>query len=364
MISKIKPFIDQYNWKEIDFPSHGKGWKKFESNNKPIALSILYVLHNTEKIRHAYKSKYNLTRQTQVIILMITDGEKWHYLAVKRLSALLREITGNNHGDFYCLNCFQSCTTENKLKKHKKFCENYDYCYVEMPEEYDKILNYNEGEKSVKSPFIVYADLECLLEKTNTCHNNPEKLSTTKINNDTPSTREHVTKVINYEKKEIIPLTKKEEKKHNKQKVCHICEKRFSTNDNNKKYHKVRDSCHYTGKYRGAPHDIWNLRYKIPKQIPLVFHNGSFYDYHFITKKLAEEYEEEFECLGGNTEKYITFSVPIKKQTTKKDKNGNDKITKISYIRSYHKFIYSYSFQHRYQILLVIYLKGFIVIGV
>ena len=62
-----------------------------------------------------------------------------------------------------------------------------------------------------------------------------------------------------------------------------------------------------------------------------MFHNGSTYDYHFIIKELAEESEGEFECLGENTEKYITFSAPIKKETTKKDKNGNDKITKISY---------------------------------
>ena len=117
---------------------------------------------------------------------MITDGEKWHYLAVS-LSALFREITGNNHGDFYCLNCFHSYTTENKLKKHKKVCENHDYCYVEMPEENKKILKYNQGEKSMTVPYIIYADLECLLEKMNTCHNNPEKLSTTKINKHTPS---------------------------------------------------------------------------------------------------------------------------------------------------------------------------------
>ena len=77
-ISKIKHFIDQYDWKEIDLPSTGKDWKRFESNNKSIALNILYVPHNTEKIRHAYKSKYNLTRENQVILLMITDGEKWH----------------------------------------------------------------------------------------------------------------------------------------------------------------------------------------------------------------------------------------------------------------------------------------------
>ena len=105
-ISKIKPFIDKYNRTEIDFPSHSKDWKKFESNNKPIALNILYVPHNTENIRHAYKSKYNLNRKNQVIFLMITDSEKWHYLAVKSLSALFRGITGNNNGEFYCLNCF------------------------------------------------------------------------------------------------------------------------------------------------------------------------------------------------------------------------------------------------------------------
>ena len=76
-ISKIKPFTDKYNWKGIDFPSHSKDWKEFESNNKSIALNILSVPHNTEKIRHAYKSKYNLTGENHgEILLLITDGEK------------------------------------------------------------------------------------------------------------------------------------------------------------------------------------------------------------------------------------------------------------------------------------------------
>ena len=83
--------------------------------------------------------------------------------------------------------------------------------------------------------------------------------------------REHATKIINYEKKEMIPLTKKEKKIHCEQNVCYICKKEFSTDDDNKKYHKVRDHCHYTGKYRGAARSIFNLRYKIPKEIPVVF---------------------------------------------------------------------------------------------
>ena len=86
--------------------------------------------YNTEKIRHEYKSKYNITRENQVILLIITDGEKWHYLAVKRLCALFIGIASNNNGDFYCLNFFQSYPTENKLKKHKKIYENHGYCYA------------------------------------------------------------------------------------------------------------------------------------------------------------------------------------------------------------------------------------------
>ena len=123
---------------ERDFPSHREDCKKFESNNKSIVLNILYVLHNTKKIRHAYKSKYNLNRENQVILLVITDGGKWHYLAVKSLSTLFRGITSKHEGDFYCLNCFCSYRTENKLKKHKKVCKNYDYCYVEMSKEGNK----------------------------------------------------------------------------------------------------------------------------------------------------------------------------------------------------------------------------------
>ena len=129
--------------------------------------------YNTEEIRHAYKSKHNLKCENQVILLMITDGEKRHYLAVKKLSALLKGILSKHKGYFCCLNCFHSYRTEEKFKEHKKVCENYDYCYVEMPKD-NKILKYNYGEKSMKAPFSIYADLDSLHEKMSTCHNKPE----------------------------------------------------------------------------------------------------------------------------------------------------------------------------------------------
>ena len=73
-----------------------------------------------------------------------------------------------------------------------------------------------------------------------------------------------------------------------------------------KKY-RLRDLCNYVGKYRRAPHDICNLRYKIPKKIHVVFPNGSTFDYHFIIKGLPKEFDAQLECLGENTEKYSTF---------------------------------------------------------
>ena len=242
-VSKIKPFIDQYNWNDIDFPSTSKDWKKFELNNESIALNILYVPYKTKKICLAYKSKYNLTREKQIVALMITDSEKWHYTAVKRLLGLLRGVTSNNKGDFYCLNCFCSYRTKNKLELHKKVCENRDCCQVEMPNKENNTIEFNQKDYD-KAPFAIYADLECLLEKINTCYNNPEESSTTEINKHTPSgdslftncsfderknkldyyrgedcikqfckdLRKHATKIINCNKKEVIPLTKKRRK--------------------------------------------------------------------------------------------------------------------------------------------------------
>ena len=344
-ISKIKPFIDNYNWNGINFPAAKKDWNKFEVNNKNVPLNILYVPFNTKKIEIAYKSKYNLLRDNQIILLMISNGENWHYLVVKGLSGLLRGISSNHNSDYYCLNCFHSYRTENKLNVHKKKCENHEHCNIEMPSPNNNIIKYNQVEKSLELPFIIYADLECLLKKIDTCQYNPDLSSTTKINQHIPSAysiytncsfdksnnklsyyrgedcmkrfckdlKDHAIKIIDFKKKAMIPLTKEEEDNYNKENICHICEKDFN-NDR-----KLRDHCHFTGKYRGAAHNTCNLRYKIPKNIPVIFHNGSTYDYHFIIKELACEFDDNFECLGKNTEKYIKFSVPIKKKIENKN---------------------------------------------
>ena len=308
---------------------------KIGKNLNKIMNGLLLIFYTCLIILEKYilhTNRDNLTREKQVILVMITDGEKWHCFVVKNLSGLLRGVTSNHHGDFYCLNCFHSYSTN-----------------VEMPTKDNNTIKYNQGEKSIKLPFVIYADLECLLEKMSTCINNPNESSTTEINKHTPSgysifthcsfdksknklnyyrgndcmkkfcknLRKHTTKIINYEKKKMIPLTTEEKIHYNKQKICYICKKEFNIND--EKNYKVRDHCHYTGKYRSAAHNICNLRYKVPKEIPIVFHNGSTYDYHFIIKELVKKFEANLECIGENTEKYITFSVPIKKKIENRD---------------------------------------------
>ena len=127
------------------------------------------MLYNAKEIRHAYKSKYNLKRENQVILLMITDREKWHYLAVKSLSAFIRGITGNNNGDFYCLNCFRNPEKLSTTKVNKHTPSGYSlftHCLFDTTK---NKLDYYRGKNCMKN--------FCL------------------------DLREHVTKIINYEKK-------------------------------------------------------------------------------------------------------------------------------------------------------------------
>ena len=107
-----------------------------------------------EKIQPANVSKHNSNGEKQAILLVISDGKKWHYLAVKKLSALLRGITSKHQGDFYCLNWFYSFATENKFQSHKRACQNKEFCKVNTASEETKILEFNQHQKSDKTSFI------------------------------------------------------------------------------------------------------------------------------------------------------------------------------------------------------------------
>ena len=208
----------------------------------------------------AYISNINSNDKKQIILLMIpNEGKKegWHYLSIKILSILLREIKSKHHGDFYCLSCLHSFRTENKLKSHEKVCKNKDFCGIVMQSEKDNILEFNQYMKSDKAPCIFYADIESLIEKIDGCANNPENSSTTKIvehihygcsmltiwafdhmekkhtlfwgkdcmRQFCESLRKHAKSIIDFERKEMLLLTKEELKSYQDAKVCYICGK-------------------------------------------------------------------------------------------------------------------------------------------
>ena len=205
---------------------------------------------------------------------MINEGKKWYYLAVKSLPALLKVVT--------CQNNPEKSFTEKKTKHTPSGYSLFTNCSFDLTK---NKLDFYKGEHCMER---FCKDL-----------------------------REQAMKIIEYEKKEMVPLTDEENESYENQKVCSICKKDFSTNENEKNvfklYYKVRDHCHYTGKFRGAAHSICYWRYKTPKKIPTVFHNGSTYDYHFINQ-LAKEFDGQLQCLGENTEKHITFLVPVSKE--------------------------------------------------
>ena len=227
-----------------------------------------------------------------------------------------------------------------------------------MPKWVGKILKYNPGEKSLKAPFAIYLDLECLLKNEQYCehnnnddddydhnnnnnnNNNLEESYTKKKAKHEPSgwamftrcsfdkkenklnyyrekdcieklckkLKEHAMEIINYEEKEMIPLTYEGNKSYKEQKTCHIC-KKFCMDKDDENYtnrKKVKDHCHYTGKFRGAAHSKWNFNYKVLKDIPIIIHNAS-YDTHFIINQLAEEFKGALNCTGENMEKYMFF---------------------------------------------------------
>ena len=227
-----------------------------------------------------------------------------------------------------------------------------------MPKQVEKVLKYNPGEKSLKATFAIYLDLECLLKKEksrNNDNNNLEESYTQKKGKHEPSgwamftrcsfdkkenklncyrgndcieklckkLKECAVKIINFEEKEMIPLTKKDKKSSKKPDACHICEEKSCVDKDDENYanrKKVKDHCQYIGKFRGAAHSKCNLNCKVPKDMPRIIHNAS-YDTHFVINQLAEEFKAELNCIGENMEKYITFFVPIKKEGDSGKKN-------------------------------------------
>ena len=128
-------------------------------------------------------------------------------------------------------------------------------------------------------------------------------------------------KFINIYKQPMIGLTEQEIHEYENAEYCHICKKVFGEE---KKHRKVRDHDHYTGKFRGAAHSTCNLRYSVQRDIPVFFHNSTNYDFNLIINELAKEFRSELHCTPLNGEKFMSFSIPIKKKVYANSKNNKE----------------------------------------
>ena len=289
-------------------------------------------------------------------------------MAIKSLSRLLSSQNTKHKGkEYFCMNCLQGFNEESSRDEHLNYCINNESVKVEMPHK-KPLVQYSDGQFQFKIPFIMYADFESILEPIHGPENNLGISSTRGINNHIPSGwcvhrefaygkvenplklyrgEECIKKFCNhvigeachlyqsFPEKPIKFLTPKEMDKYKKSERCHICFKPFKEDKP-----KVRDHCHYTGRYRGPAHTKCNLQYKILSYIPIMFHNLSGYDTHLFIKELAASSTDgaKMGVIAKNKEDYISFSIKVEvnKYT---DKNGIEKSKEIKL-----RFIDSFKF--------------------
>ena len=305
MTRPSKRDTEELNWQDINFPVSLSDIDKFERRNEDDYLNVFgYDGDKIYPLRH--------TKQKHAIdLLLIDDGQKQHYCLIKNFNKLLGQ-SGNPM--YYCKRCLNGFTRKDALYNRKTYCNEQDAVKVILPET-DTMLSFKNYNRSMRVPFVVYADFESCIKPLDTCQPKTDESYTNKIqkhipisfciyvkcfddNVYTPHTvtftaenedddvgqifvnklEEVIKQIYNQTKfaKKII-YTYKDQKNFISAAVSHICEGELNED-------RVRDHCHLTGKYRGAAHNDCNLNYQIPKLIPVYLHNLSGYDCHLFIK--------------------------------------------------------------------------------
>ena len=243
--------------------------------------------------------------------MLTEEGGVKYYCLVKSVSRLLSSHASNGkRKEHFCLRCLNPFWSKEALSKHKKYCDKYEGVKIDLPKK-GTMLKYKNYHRSEKVPFIVYADIECYIKPTQSCEPNPESSYTKQYQKHEPSSfcyyikcfddEVYEPKLVSYTgedaaqkfvemlEKDIKIITnipenkmifgKKEKERFDKETKCWICNGEFDGDV------KVRDHCHFTGRYGGAAHNLCNLKYRKPNFTPVVFHNLSGYDSHLFIKK-------------------------------------------------------------------------------
>ena len=277
--------------------------------------------------------------------MIIEGGNDKHYVAIKSLGRLLSKMNSkHNPSQHFCTNCLQGFSDITSRDDHYEYCKSNQAVRIEMPTK-RLTVEYSNGQHQFKVPFIMYADFESILEPINGPSNDPNYSSTRGVNVHTPSGwclhskfaygdldkpttqyrgsdcverfSEHIISEAkrlysSFPEQRMKPLTKEQLKEYRKATKCHICFKELRES-------KVRDHCHYSGLYGGAAHTMCNLRYKIPKYIPVVFHNLAGYDAHLFICELAK-HTKHMGVIAKNVEDYISFSIEVEAEIGRRTK--------------------------------------------
>ena len=327
---------EKLNWEGIVWPMKLKDINKFEKMNN-ISVNV-FGLNGTE-VYPLRPSKFN--HETEIDLLLIHDDEKQHYCLIKDMSRLLSAQTSKKqHKKFFCKRCLNSFGRQDLLDKHKELCGQHEEVKVVMPEE-GSTVSFRNFHKKIDVPFVIYADFESKMKAFHSAQPNPNKAYTEKLHQHEPlsycyyvkcnfddtnskfveytakSEDEDVSqRFVDELEKEVkliytshppkpMIFTKRESIKFNKADKCWLCDGGFDEKDV-----KVRDHCHFTGKFRGAAHNSCNLKAKNPKFIPVIFHNLSGYDAHLFIKNLGVSHGK-INCIPNNKEKYISFTKEV-----------------------------------------------------
>ena len=337
----LKSKQDTLNMQGIRYPVTFRDIDRFEHLNPEISISVLGY-NKDERVYPLKVSKYTGCEH-DITLMLIKNEKNSHYCLVKNISALLASQINNHKGTCHiCLNCFNGFNTPDALNKHKEYCYNYE-CVKILMSEPGTFLRFKNFLHSEKAPFAIYANFESLIKNIDGCDPDPNKSYTKKYQKHEPISfnyyiksfnesvyesrirgytktkpedadamdvfikwlEEDVKDIANIEPKEII-FTEEDEKQFNKASDCWICREALG-ND------RVRDHCHFTGRYRGPAHNSCNLKYRKPNSVSVFFHNLSGHDSHLFIKKLGSPDEKEnIDCIPNNEEKYISFSKNIK----------------------------------------------------
>ena len=364
----LKSKQNSINMDGICYPVNFRAIDRFEHLNPNISISVLG--YNKEEQVFPLKISKCTGCDYDIVLLLLKEAvkgengeikEKTHYTLVKNKSALIAsQINNHEHKRHLCLNCFNSFNSPKTLEKHKEYCYENESVKTTMPPP-GTYLRFKNFLHSEKAPFAVYADFESLIKPMDNCDPDPNKSYTKKHQKHKPISfsyyilcsiygvyksilrkytktkpedadamdvfikwlEEDVKAIANIEEKEII-FTEEDRKQFNKASDCWICGE-YLGND------RVRDHCHFTGRYRGPAHNRCNLKYRKPKSISVFFHNLSGYDSHLFIKKLGTPNKNEnIDCIPNNEEKYISFSKTIVTgQYTNKKGEVKDKTFKI-----------------------------------